>query len=992
MMHIRILFSILLFFIYNSTIAQTGLQPVNGTVDDRQTITAFINANIIDAKSELINATLIIEKEKIIAVGLNIDLPVGCKVVDLKGKYIYPSFIDLYSDYGAPKSIKMDRGGQEQALTRKKGAYYWNQAIHPETNNSEQFTKDAEGSKAYLQAGFGVVLSHQINGIARGTGCLVSLAKLPDHELILNANAATFFSFNKGNSTQDYPSSLMGSIALLRQSFYDAQWYKNQKITPAINWSLSALVDQEKMPTIFEANDKLNCLRAYKIGDEFKKDFILKTDGTEYQRIEELSVYQQPLIVPINFPKPYEVGNPYYALEIPFEMLKHWEMAPANLALLDKHAMPFTITYYGIKSADEFWKNMRKAISYGLSTESALKALTLTPAKIIGADKLIGTIEIGKLANFFICSHPLFNEKNKIYQNYTLGQLNLINELNMPIVSGAYQVSSSGLPPFKLINKGSGSKVDMVALFADSTQLKTTNTITPTTIVIQFNYPKDSSKQLVSLMGVWAIGSQFSGTGQLANGNWFTFNANEITPKKIDSIKNTPPKPIAYGQVRFPFLAYGNDTIPVKKSVLIKNATVWTNELDSVLYHTDLYLENGIIKTIGVDLKTNAALVIDATNKYVTTGIIDEHSHIAATGGVNEGTQSVTSEVRIADIITCDDINILRQLAGGVTSSHILHGSANAIGGQTQLIKLRWGMAPEQMKIVNAPGFIKFALGENVKQANWGDNATTRFPQTRMGVEQVYQDAFNRASAYQKNKLTEIGYRTDLELEALSEILQHKRFITCHSYVQSEINMLMHVADTFGFKVNTFTHILEGYKVADKMKKHGVLGASTFSDWWAYKYEVMEAIPQNASIMNKVGLTVAINSDDAEMARRLNQEVAKSIKYGNMSRMDAFKMCSLNPAIMLQIADKVGSIKTGKDADIVIWNNVPTSVYALADYTFVDGILYYDRLAMADKKIAIQKERAQIIQKMIQAKKEGEATQIAIPPAADEYSCGADGH
>ncbi|MFM2049091.1 MAG: hypothetical protein RI955_1639, partial [Bacteroidota bacterium] len=378
------------------------------------------------------------------------------------------------------------------------------------------------------------------------------------------------------------------------------------------------------------------------------------------------------------------------------------------------------------------------------------------------------------------------------------------------------------------------------------------------------------------------------------------------------------------------------------------------------------------------------------------------HSHIAINGGVNEGTQSVTSEVRIGDVVSSEDINIYRQLSGGVTSAHLLHGSANAIGGQTQLIKLRWGKSPEEMKFANAPGFIKFALGENVKQANWGDNSITRFPQTRMGVEQVYMNAFTRAQEYERqiadcklqiaNSKTQNQktFRRDLELDALVEILHSKRFITCHSYQQSEINMLMHVADSFHFKVNTFTHILEGYKVADKMKAHGISGASTFSDWWAYKFEVMEAIPYNAALMTKVGLNVAVNSDDAEMGRRLNHEAAKSIKYGDLSETQAMKLCTMNPAKMLHVEKYVGSIAVGKDADVVLWSAHPLSVYAVVEKTFVDGICYYDKQQDEQKRAFIQHERARLIAKMLQAKKDGESAQPATQAVESEYSCGHD--
>ena len=313
------------------------------------------------------------------------------------------------------------------------------------------------------------------------------------------------------------------------------------------------------------------------------------------------------------------------------------------------------------------------------------------------------------------------------------------------------------------------------------------------------------------------------------------------------------------------------------------------------------------------------------------------------------------------------------------------------------MIKLRWGRSPEEMKIEGADGYIKFALGENVKQANHGDKSIIRFPQTRMGVEQTFYDAFIRAKEYQlnwnkfnkplaKGKEKTAYPRKDLELEALVEILNEKRFITCHSYVQSEINMLMHIGDSMGFKINTFTHILEGYKVADKMKAHGV-GSSTFADWWTYKFEVNDAIPYNAAMLNQMGIITAINSDDAEMGRRLNQEAAKTVKYGNVSEEDALKMVTLNAAKLLHLDNKMGSIKAGKDADLVLWSDHPLSIYAKAEKTFVDGICYFDREQDLILRDEIRRERSRIIQKMIKAKKEGEETQKPKAKNQKLYHC-----
>ncbi|HMK03767.1 MAG TPA: amidohydrolase, partial [Ferruginibacter sp.] len=472
-------------------------------------------------------------------------------------------------------------------------------------------------------------------------------------------------------------------------------------------------------------------------------------------------------------------------------------------------------------------------------------------------------------------------------------------------------------------------------------------------------------------------GTTWNGTGRDAQGNPFTWTAtfDKKAEPKADSIR--PKQPLVLGKVTYPFISYGWEEMPRQENILIKNATVWTSEKEGKLEATDVLVKNGKITSVGKNLSDATARIIDGTGKHLTAGIIDEHSHIAV-ASINEGGQSITSEVRISDNLNPEDINIYRQLSGGVTTSHILHGSANTIGGQTQLIKLRWGADDNDIKFAGADGFIKFALGENVKRSS-STQGNTRFPDTRMGVDQVLMDAFQRASDYQKNwkaseennkkkGTTPMVVRRDLELDALVEIMNKKRFITCHSYVQSEINAAMKVADKFGFTVNTFTHILEGYKVADKMKAHGA-NASTFSDWWMYKVEVVDAIPQNAAIMSKVGLNVAINSDDGEMARRLNQEAAKSVKYGGMSEEDALKMVTINPAKMLHVDSRVGSIKAGKDADLVLWSDNPLSIYAKAEKTIVDGTIYFDREKDAAMRIQNRVEKARLVQKLAAAKR-----------------------
>ncbi|MCO6477096.1 MAG: amidohydrolase family protein, partial [Phaeodactylibacter sp.] len=699
-----------------------------------------------------------------------------------------------------------------------------------------------------------------------------------------------------------------------------------------------------------------------------------KGEGDEYQRLEELKATGSAFILPLNFPEAYDVEDPYDALQVNLEQMKHWEMAPANAAMLTAAGIEIALTAEGLEDKKNFLANLRKAVLYGLSEDAALKALTHTPATLMGAGQQLGSLEAGKWANFIITDGNIFEKDTRILHTWVKGKAYVNESLEDGFRLGAYELKA-GEGTYVLTLTGEAAKPKMEIQVNDTTSIKVEYGREDALITLSFQPAEEGGK--VRLSGLMEE-NRWAGKGQDENGQWvdwvavYTGEAEE-EEKEEEEAGEEKPEP---GPVIYPFTAYGWTERPKQETVLIKNATVWTNEEEGVLENADVLIRDGKIAQVGTGLNVRGARVIDGTGKHLTPGIIDEHSHIAVSRSVNEGSQASSAEVRIGDVVNSEDINIYRQLSGGVTTSQLLHGSANPIGGQSAIIKLRWGYAPEDMKFEGADGFIKFALGENVKQSNWGDDNTTRFPQTRMGVEQVYVDHFTRARQYGELKRSGKPYRKDLEMEALLEILEGKRFITCHSYRQSEINMLMKVAEQFGFRVNTFTHILEGYKVADKMAAHGA-GGSSFSDWWAYKYEVMEAIPYNGALMHEQGVTVAFNSDDAEMARRLNQEAAKAVLFGGVSEEDALKFVTLNPAKLLHIDDRVGSIKAGKDADLVIWSDHPLSMYAMAENTFVDGRLFFSREEDREKREAIAAERQRLIQKMLAEKKGGEKTQPA---------------
>lgn len=1009
----------ILFGCLSTSLFSQSTFPLNDVADEREITYAFKNATIVKSPQDQIsNATLLVRDGKILAIGTSVNIPADAVVIDCSGKFIYPSFIDVYGDYGIVSAQQGGGGGMRnflmpaQLTSNTKGAFGWNQAIRADAEGAKLFVTDDNKAKPMREAGFGAVLAHQRDGIARGTGTLVSLANKKENLVILKEKASAHYSLNKGSSQQSYPSSMMGNISLLRQTYLDAKWYKNNPSQEGVNLSLIAWNNIQSLPQIFEANDKWNVLRADRIGDEFGVQYIIKTSGNEYQRVKEIAATKSTLIVPLNFPAAMDVEDPNDARFVSVSDMKHWELAPGNAAALEKAGIEFCLTTADLRSPSAFMANLRKAIENGLSEKKALEALTTTPAKTLGVSNMIGTLDEGKVANFLITTGNVFNEKTALVENWIQGERYAVKSDKWKEFTGNYALTLQG-------NKGAKNYTVQVKSAAS------VNVIGTDTVTAKFTFdgklvklsfaPEKKSRNMIRLSGMDNNGT-WNGYGEDLEGNKFTWSANfqsaivaEAKSDTANARKREGNNRI--GSVTYPFTPFGWSEAPKQETILFRNATVWTNEAEGKLENTDVLIKAGKIVQIGKGLNDSTATLVDATGKHLTAGIIDEHSHIAA-ASINEGGQSVTSEVRIADNLNPDDINIYRQLSGGVTSSHILHGSANTIGGQTQLIKLRWGANDDQLKFEGADGFIKFALGENVKRSSMplGNN---RFPDTRMGVEQVLEDAFTRAKDYEKSlaaastpapTATAKGkkqaapavdpyttVRRDLELEALVEIMNKKRFITCHSYVQSEINAAMKVGEKVGVQFNTFTHILEGYKVADKMKAHGA-AASTFSDWWNYKMEVVDAIPYGASIMHRVGLNVAINSDDAEMARRLNQEAAKSIKYGGMSEEDALKMVTLNPAKMLHVDARVGSIKAGKDADLVLWSDNPLSIYAKAEKTVVDGIVYFDREKDAKMRKELVAERNRLIQKMNGEKRAGGPTMPAMPSYSILLNCGDHDH
>ena len=949
--------------------------PKNDGVNSKNTnFTAFTNAKIFITPSISINeGTLLIQDGNVINVGKTVAIPKNTVIIDLKDKSIYPSFIDLYSDFGVAKPKRKTTGDRSPQYNANREGFYWNDHIRPEQNAIADFKYDDKAAKSLLEAGFGVVNTHLQDGIVRGTGALIALdSKGNNSQRILSDQSVQYSSFSKSvRSRQSYPSSIMGAMALLRQLNYDAEWYAKGNVSTK-DRSIEAYNLNKKQVQIIEAGSRANALRADKVGDDIGVQYVILGGGDEYERIDAIKNTQATFILPLNFPKAYDVENTFLTNSLELEAMKEWNQRPSNPMVLATNGVPFALTTKGLKSMKDFKSNLMKAIDYGLDTVSALDALTTQPAQILGNSKL-GNLNVGSYANFLITSGAIFDAETTLYENWVNGSRTVFEDISKKDIRGNYSFTlNSDTYELKISGKLSKLKSEITS---DSLKLSSTIKYEKDWMHLMFS-SKDTTKQDYIRVNAKILpnNESISGTATFLNGDTPNIELKRVetssqkNTEKTNKKEDRTPKVLP---VSFPNGAYGFTKLPEAETLLFKNATVWTNEAEGILEHTDVLVQNGRISKLGKNLKSSKAKVIDATGKHLTAGIVDEHSHIAA-ASINESGQNSSAEVSIEDVIDADDVDIYRNLAGGVTTIQILHGSANPIGGRSAIIKLKWGETAKNLIYKDTPKFIKFALGENVKQSNWG--SFNRFPQTRMGVEQLYIDYFSRAKAYDAQKKSGKPYRKDTEMEVLAEILNKERFISCHSYIQSEINMLMKVAEKFDFNINTFTHILEGYKVADKMKAHGV-GASTFSDWWAYKYEVNDAIPYNASILNSMGVITAINSDDAEMSRRLNQEAAKAVKYGGTSEEDAWKMVTLNPAKLLHIDDKVGSIKVGKNADLVLWSAHPLSIYAQAEKTIIEGVTYFDKDRDIQLRKAIQTERNELILMMLKEKNKGMKTQ-----------------
>lgn len=863
---------------------------------------------------ELTNAMVLLRDGRIEAVGAGLAIPADARVWELTNATVYAGFIDLHVPVGG-KAVNTGGGDtivdERVDLTagsinffgvsgaeRDPGATGPGNELavmRPEFRIADAVAPADKERESLREQGFTTANLVPDQGVLRGSSALVQLGDASPNRAVLRADVFQHATFDAGASPDGsaYPRSLMGVIAALRQTFFDAQHYAaladanppRRDAFLGYNQSLEALrpAIAKKQPVVFEPGSALMVDRAARLAAELGLDFLLVASGQEWRRPDLISATKARFIVPVNFPELPKFPDEGDWEQVSLDQLRAWDWAAENPAVLRSNRLDIALTTFALGDRKSFRKNLRLALDRGLSEADALTALTVRPAEWAGVSDQLGTIEPGKLANLTIVEGSYFDPKAKLNSVWIEGRhFNLVDPAEKPEAA-----------PKKDEPKKDGPTKDE---------------------------PKKDEAPVVRVAR-----SPLEGRGPLLS----------------------PP------------------------AVLFRNATIWTSGPEGILRGQDLLVVDGKVAGVGETVRLqprspDGLIEVDASGLHITPGLIDCHSHSFILGGVNEGTLPSTAMVRVGDVVNSETQQIYNELAGGLTTANLLHGSANPIGGQNSVVKLRWGAGPEAMKITDAPPGIKFALGENVKQAN-RPTLGSRFPQTRMGVPVFMANRFTAAQQYLEAwRKFEAGQgpkpRRDLELETIGEIIAGKRLVHCHSYRQDEILAFLRTMESFGVKVATLQHILEGYKVADEIAAHGA-GGSAFADWWGYKFEVIDAIPFAGALMHERGVVVSYNSDSADQSRRLNREAAKAVKYGGVPEAEALKFVTLNPAKQLRIDHRVGSLEPGKDGDIAVWSGHPFAPGTVCVQTWIEGRKYFDRALEPQRVEAARAEREALLAK-----------------------------
>jgi imidazolonepropionase-like amidohydrolase len=967
---------------------------------------ALVGARVVSRPGlEWESATIVIRDGVIEAVGPEVPVPPDARRWDARGQTIYAGLIEPYYVLDPREASGDDAHGSDRAHgdfggQGAGGARHTNPKVRPERAVVDELSLDRERLAELRGAGFTAALVVPGRGIFRGQSALVALRDGDPQRQVIRPRVAQHLAFeHEGWGSSDYPHSLMGAMALTRQTFLDAQHHQVAwaaysakpmgQARPSVSVSLDALapVIAAELPVMLEVPDAQALLRGTSLLSELHlTPTVVMGSSDAYRWLDEVRHTGAPLIVSVNFPPPPRWETPDEGLEIETEALRRWYLAPENASRLEQAGVFFAFTAQGLKDRGDYRARVRQAIERGLSEEAALAAFTTVPAALLRAPQL-GVIAPGAAANLTVTDGDLFAEDTRLLEVWIDGERHDLLPRPTPAgdVAGTWTLEFTEpvvtelplprLPVLQVVLKAErGLFTGAVRLLEGAAPDSEPHDLGPVEVSrgrVSCTLPATlpgmmfETRLELTVRGRLALGSYSSGPlrgevlARRATSESGPDDSQEAEPEDV-----APPVLGILSRPSWPPLPE-----PAPPAVLVRDALLWTLDARGVVRGDMLCVGGSIAEIASSIAPPEGCQVIEARGRHVTPGLIDCHNHSFITGGVNEGTNNCTAEVRIADVLNAETVRIYQQLAGGLTSANLLHGSANAIGGQNAVVQLRWGSPPSELLLAGAQPGIKFALGENPKRSNWGEGMPPRYPTSRMGVEESIRERFLAAREY-RQELRDYGRdptpglippRRDLQLEALVEILEGRRLVHCHSYRQDEILALIRLAEELGFTIGTFQHVLEGYKVADEIAAHGA-GASTFSDWWAYKFEVYDAIPYNGALMRERGVVVSFNSDSSELARRLNQEAAKAVRYGGVPPADALAFVTLNPARQLGIDRLVGSLETGKQADFVVWSEDPLSMRAICEETWIEGRRYFsgerDRAAFE----VAQTERSQLLE------------------------------
>jgi len=951
-------------------------EPVTGLRGNPAGYHALVGARVVTAPGQVLtNATIVVRNGMVAAVGAGMAPPAGARVWDLKGLTVYPGFIDASADLGGDTP---PQGGDV-------GPTHWNPQVRAWFSTTANAKDDTTRRVSLRSLGFGTALAVPQQGIFRGTASVVNLGDEGIRERVLRPDLVQTVGFQRSFQLGGmYPNSAMGTVALMKQTFMDAEWYirawgayetsGRSLLPPETSEALAALGKAVKgtQPVLFETTSEEEYLRAYKLAQDYKLTPWFRGSGQEYRLIDVLKGRTQPLVVPLAFPDAPNVSSPEAAAGASLADLRHWYLAPTNPAQLAAAGVPFAITADGLQSLQQFLPNLRTAVARGLAPDKALAALTTTPATMLGIDKTHGTIAVGKVANLVVSEGDLFTEEAAVRDVWVQGKQYGVTRPAQIDPRGTWTITSDDQGTFKTATlrlDGPLARIRGTIEMAGRRPVNLTNVrVTTETGRLEASFPGEPLGQEGALLLSGSVrDTSFFGWLSLPNGTDARYRGSRTEayegPARGTVAVRVPKLDLPF--VR-PSMEFGRTAPPVQPAaVLVKNATVWTQGPQGRLEGADLLVQAGKVVRVGKGLTAPAgAVVVDATGKHVTPGLIDPHTH-SGVSAVNESGFAIVPEVQMGDVVTHNNIWFYRQLAGGLTTTMIKHGSANPIGGENVYVKTRWGSLPDEYKIQGAPRTVKFALGENPKRS------PTRYPNTRMGVQEIIRDHFLAARDYEKEwkawekTKTGIPPRKDLRMEAVLDILNQKLLVSSHGYRADEFLALVRLAEEFGFRIQTLQHGVEAYKIATELKNSGV-AAVVWSDWGAFKLEAYDATSFNARLLMEAGVVTSLHSDDAEISTRMNWEAGKLLRSG-VSEIDALSTVTNQSAKAIAIDSKVGSLEAGKDADFVIWNGNPLSQFTKAEQTWVDGRKYFSLDEDKVLREEIAKQRAQLIQAVIAA-------------------------